>query len=99
MKLGTETTTWPSSTSTPARARAGGFRESISTELVRPELESDCEAAGYTRGDARRLADRIADGWLLPGLAIALEAGRIARDSRCPPMRSDIELDNEYSRR
>ena len=48
-------------------------RDSISTEIVRAELRRDCEAAGYSASDADALAGRIIDGWLFPGLAIALE--------------------------
>jgi hypothetical protein len=37
----------------------------------RRALRDDCEAAGYSANDAGRLAGRIIDGWLLPGLATA----------------------------
>ncbi|MGD0138494.1 MAG: hypothetical protein ABSD28_06420 [Tepidisphaeraceae bacterium] len=49
---------------------------SILSEAIRGEIADDCEAVGYSPGDAARLADRIVDGWLLPGLAVALE-GRV----------------------
>ncbi len=71
----------------------------IGTEILRAELERDCLAAGYTPGDAGRLADRIIGGRLLPGLAVVLDAARVTGDLRCTPTRSAIDVDNVCSRR
>jgi hypothetical protein len=49
---------------------------SIIGEAIRAELRHDCEAAGYSPADAEALAGRIIDGWVTPGLAVALDAGR-----------------------
>jgi hypothetical protein len=48
----------------------------------RRELVRDIEAAGYSPGDAGRLADRIIGGWLLPGLASSPPSKRFSSPGR-----------------
>jgi hypothetical protein len=64
---------------------------SIQTEIIRGELQRDCTDAGYSDGDARRLADRIIGGWITPGLAVALEGRQMRDPNRRDEARQTVE--------
>ncbi len=65
-------------------------KPSIQSEAIRADLQRDCVSVGYTPGDAGRLAGRIMDGNLFPGLAVDLRGGRLRSSAHDFPRPGEV---------